>query len=587
MIGAGPRGTSFLERLLAHVEQQAIRTQSELPPLRVLVIDPARHGSGKIWDPEQSPRYLMNTPASFPTAAPAGATQEELTPSSCSTSFLQWAKKQGLAYNDGDFPRRADYGAYLRWLHQEAVSGLRANGVSVEEIPDEVTSISAGKNWYGLLMAQGPAREANAVILALGHVPAEPAGPAARLSSQAQKLGLHYQVPAIPTDVDYNRFEAGENVLVRGMGLNFFDLMIEVTAGRGGRFKQHLSGDPGHRLDYQPSGQEPILIAGSRRGTPYRAKTVAPGFVPEGVELTQLTDEVIEELIREHQQLDFAAHLWPLIEADMQQTYRRIGGDPQAEFKLEEFTRPFDHQFFGSAQEYQQAMATWLTEDAATAAEGAQNPQKMAVNALHAARLKVKHLVTERRITQTSLLRDVEGWFEATVEGLTSGPPLQRIEELAALARAGIVQFLGPSPVYGVEHDEGLFIADSSAVSGARYTARYMIEAMMPPNRITQSSAPLVRSLLEAGTARPATFRAGGESHVHKGFAVTDSPHRLLTSRDSVVEGIYVLGLQLSSAQWGTAIAAEAGGQITTTARSLADADAVVVDILSRAPSRG
>jgi hypothetical protein len=54
----------------------------------------------------------------------------------------------------------------------------------------------------------------------------------------------------------------GENVLVRGFGLAFIDLMLLLTEGRGGRFEEQ----PGGGLRYQPSGAEPVLHVGSRRG---------------------------------------------------------------------------------------------------------------------------------------------------------------------------------------------------------------------------------------------------------------------------------------------------------------------------------
>ena len=580
VVGAGPRGTSFLERLLAQVQRSS---PGQRRPLRVNVFDPAPHGPGRVWHPEQSPLYLMNTPASYPTAAPAGQTQEKLPASSCSLSFMDYCRANALNEDAATYPARAAYGTYLAWLSKEASAHLRGRGVTVDHISAEVTQLSRRNNGY-LLTAAGRDYRADAVILALGHLEAEQGSGPSHLAAQAERLGLHYQGPAIPTDVDYERFGAGEKVLVRGMGLNFFDLMIQVTAGRGGRFRHDPEAPPGRRLSYTASGREPQLIAGSRRGTPYRAKTTAPGFVPEGIELRHLTEEAVQRLVDTHGELDFTEHLWPLIQQDVTTTYAQFGG--AGEFDAQSFARPFTERHWSSPEEHQQSMIEWLEHDAATAAAGAASPEKIAVNALHAARLTIKRLVTERLIRPESRLRDVEGWFEALVEGLTSGPPLQRMEELAALARAGIVEFLGPEPVYGVDSTQRAFIADSAVVQGARYAAEHMIEAMMPPNRITEAISPLVRGLLQQGLAAPAVVEAGGQSHVHKGFEVTEQPHRLLHS-DGTSGQIYVLGLQLSSAQWGTAIAAEAGGDPQTTARTLGDADAAAVAVLQQAGGEG
>lgn len=576
VVGAGPRGTSFLERLLAYVERCS---PGQRRKLKVLVFDPAPPGPGRVWDPNQSPLYLMNTPASFPTAAPSGGTRRSLPASSCSISFLEFCATAGFDDDAVSYPTRRQYGTYLAWINKEASAHLRGRGVAVEHISAEVTGLTRQNDQY-LLETADVERTADAVVLAIGHLDAELAAGPAHLAAQAEDHGLHYQGPAIPVDVDYGLFRPGQNVLVRGLGLNFFDLMIQVTAGRGGQFRLNPDPAPGQRYTYVASGDEPHLIAGSRRGTPYRAKTLAPGFVPTGIRLAHLTPEVTNALIAKHSELDFAAHLWPLIEQDIQATYTQYGGS--GTFDVIAYAKPFQHRSWTSPQEYQQTLVQWLEDDASSSAAQEDSPEKMAANALHAARLQIKKLVADRRIQQGSVLRDIEGWFEPLVEGLASGPPVQRIEELAALARAGIVEFLGPEPVYGVDTTQGAFIADSAAVQGARYTAEHMIEAMMPPNRITQARSPLVRGLLDHGLATPAVIESGGQAHVHKGFNVTAEPHRLIHADGSAGQ-IYVLGLQLSSVQWGTAIAAEAGGDTRGSARALADADAAAAEVASAA----
>lgn len=609
VVGAGPRGTSFLERLLAHADRSAPVT-----PLRVIVFDPAPHGPGRVWDPEQSPLYLMNTPAGYPTAAPSGGTRKELPPSSVSCSFAEWRRAQdggsesaGLEHaeadhTDADFPSRAVYGEYLGWLHTEVAAGLADRGVAVEHLSTAVTRCSRHDGGY-LLATEGGDQYADTVVLAVGHIPARLNEVGQRFTQAAEELGLRYFPPAVPTDVDYAALPAGENVLVRGMGLNFFDLMIQATAGRGGEFRQLPGAQPGQRLEYVPSGREPRIIAGSRRGTPYRAKSSASGFIPDGVELVHFTDEAIDEAERRHDRLDFRAHLWPLILQDVLHTYYRLdeGARPalpehrglpeqpaQSRTEAEKFVRslgrPFDGASFLSHADYQQHMLTYLEDDAATSAAGADSPVKMAIGALHAARMKLKELIAEGRVSQASRVEDVEGWFESLVEGTASGPPLQRIEELAALVRAGVVEFLGPDPVFDVDRESGRFTAESPWVGAAEpYRAGYLLEAMMPANRVQLSESPLVAGLLEDGLSRPQELiDAEGALRAGKGFDVTERPHRLIDADGNVCEGLYVLGLQLSSVQWGTAIAAEAGGTTRGSARTLADADAAARAVLQR-----
>ncbi|MCT1607819.1 FAD/NAD(P)-binding protein [Nesterenkonia massiliensis] len=578
VIGAGPRGTSFLERLLAHLENNdGVASAAQL---RVLVVDPAPHGPGRVWNPDQSDLYLMNTPASFPTAAPVGSTQEQLRPSSVSRSFAQW---RGDAETT-DYPARRDYGSYLTWLHEAVVQQLRNRSVVVDPIFSYATGLHRVAGGYQLQLQNGARHEVHAAVLCLGHIPARLTGAAQEFQEAAERLNLHYIPPSIPTDVDYSAIDAEQTVLVRGMGLNFFDLMIQVSQGRSGRFEPVPDAPAGQKLRYQPSGTEPKLVAGSRRGTPYRAKTAAAGFVPEGIQLRHFTKDAVARLLEVHGPLDFAEYLWPLIEADVQDTYRRIAGDGAPRFDIRSYARPFNTSSFSSSAEYQQAMLGWLQEDAAASAAGTGSPEKMALNAMHAARLQLKALITAGHIDPLSRITQVEAWFESLVEGLASGPPVQRIEELAALARAGIVEFLGPHPAFTVDEEASCFAADSPHVQGEPYRAAWLLEAMMPPNRVSVADSLLIHQLFEEGLARPGqahiTSTGDGGPRPGKGFDVTDQPHQLIGADGRPSEGLYALGLQLSSAQWGTAIAAEAGGDPATTARSLADADAAAADVL-------
>jgi hypothetical protein len=68
------------------------------------------------------------------------------------------------------------------------------------------------------------------------------------------------------------------------------------------------------------------------------------------------------------------------------------------------------------------------------------------------------------------------------------------------------------------------------------------------------------------------------------GLDVQPHPYRAVATNGSVTNGLYVLGLQLSSAQWGTAIAAEAcqqqGPVYPSGQRTLRDADEIARGIL-------
>src|SRR5699024_4862577 len=114
--------------------------------------------------------------------------------------------------------------------------------------------------------------DVDAVVLCVGHIPAAVSDERAEWQRFARTAGLTYLPPGLPAETPVDRLPAGERVLIRGFGLNFFDLQSLLTHGRGGRFLP--ADDEGSALTYAPSGEEPVLIPGSRRGVPYRSKPI-------------------------------------------------------------------------------------------------------------------------------------------------------------------------------------------------------------------------------------------------------------------------------------------------------------------------
>ncbi len=86
MIGAGPRGTSVLERLLANWA-----SAGSAGTLHIDVIDPYPAGPGHVWQPGQSRLYLMNTQSFYPTVVPE---DPELAPPLAGHTFDQWRELQ-------------------------------------------------------------------------------------------------------------------------------------------------------------------------------------------------------------------------------------------------------------------------------------------------------------------------------------------------------------------------------------------------------------------------------------------------------------------------------------------------------------
>ncbi|MEG9246858.1 FAD/NAD(P)-binding protein [Arthrobacter sp. Soc17.1.1.1] len=663
VIGGGPRGTSVVERLIAR--HRALGAGA--PDLALHVIEPYEPGPGHVWRTDQSRLFLMNTPCLYPTVVPAGPAAADVAASPGGVSFDAWRMRvqagriTGLGDDDlaecarltsRDFPSRALYGRYLAWTFAEVVRGAapgvtvvhhrkeavglqRFDAVGLEGLDDSGEDRGLGDaaddhaplgeagpaDPWRILLDDGSRLHVDDVVLALGHLAATLTPEQARLQDVAARYGLQYWPPAVPADVAWNRLPAQKTVLVRGLGLNFFDAMIQLTEGRGGRF----SPADGGRLEYAPSGREPRIVAASRRGVPYRAKASLDSYIPRSVSLRFCTPARVLAFRRSGVQPGFDHDLWPLLHRDVLWAYyttlcrttdRVLAASPEVflaeldaalgtdgpaweaaagdavaravptdlRLDVEALAQPFARRRFADGEEYAAAVLAYLDADAAGSAEGEDDPLKMAIGAMNAGRSVIKQAVADGGISDSSWNAELRGWFEPLVEGLASGPPPARIAQLAALVRAGVVRFVGPNPSFGFDPDEGLFRATSPWVRGDSFTARYLVEAMMPANRVSTSLSPLMRTLLEDGTVRPRTLMGeDGVPVTSAGLDVTLPPYRAVDATGRAQDDLFVIGLQLASVQWGTAIAAEAGAPLEAGGRTLLDADAIAAALLERA----
>lgn len=645
VIGAGPRGLSAVERLVAHAAASGRR-------VRIDVVDPFPPGPGHVWRVNQSPRYLMNTPSLFPTViADDAVLSVDPLDALRGMSFDAWRRRVGSGALDDaaltsedrvvlagmgptDFPPRRVYGLYLDWVFRTLQAGLPA-GVELTVHRDEavgVRKVEDGRHQFAVEISGQHELPADHVVLALGHLDAHLRRDQKALVDGAAEHGLNYRPPAVPADVRWDELPAGQTVLVRGMGLNFHDVITELTEGRGGEFV------PGQddRLVYRPCGREPFVVVGSRRGTPYRAKAEISGYYAQSLDHKFLTREAVASLAS-GSELVFNRDILPLVRKDATRTYFRtlarvrpevfdrpaqqflddldaalgVHGGTAVEFmpgaerdvapwdvQVERLVNqavayqnrlnitwqsyPFLDQKFGSHEEYAAALVHWLDRDAAGCAAGEDDPAKVAFSSLNWSRTLIKQVVAERGLQDESWYEELMRSFSPLVEGLASGPPALRIRQLAALARAGVVRFLGPNPVFRVDAERGCFEASSPWVADEPFRADWLIEAMSPPNEVRRNISPLLTAMHDNGLVRAKSLHIDdGAAHVPgPGLDVTSAPYRAVGT-DGQARDIWVLGLQLASTQWGTSIAAEAHAPAELGARTLADADRMAAKVLS------
>ncbi len=642
LVGAGPRGLSVLERLCAQ-ERKSPRWDT----VTVHVVDPGPPGSGRVWRPTQSRQLLMNTVASQVTVYTDASVRID-GPLEEGPSLYEWARALESGTLEGapdagvglgaevlaearvlgpdTYPTRALYGSYLTWAFGRVVANaaahvrVRTHALRAVALSD-ADGVRAGRQ--SVVLEDGTRLGGlSAVVLAQGHVPVRPSRTERRLAAFADRHGLTYVAPANPADVDLSAVRPGESVLLRGLGLNFFDHMALFTRGRGGVFTR-----TGGRLVYRPSGREPRLYAGSRRGVPYQARGENEKGAHGRHRPRLLTAEYVAALRaadRRSTAVDFAADLWPLISKEVCAVYyaallaRR--GEPAA--AAEEFTERYLHAEPGPAEDLLleeagitaaqrwdweriarpygtrafpdlAAFRTWLRghldEDLRLARQGnVSGPVKAALDVLRDLRNEVRLAVDHAGLSAASHRDDLERWYTPLNAYLSIGPPASRIEEMAALIDAGVLEVTGPGLRVGAEeHDASgpCFVATSETIPGVRIRATVLIEARLPGTDLRRTADPLMSQLLRTGQCRPYRIPAlhdeddggGGGGYETGGLAVTERPYRLIDAHGVPHPRRFAYGVPTESVHWVTAAGIRPGvGSVT-----LEDSDAIAAAVLA------
>ncbi|CAN7547705.1 FAD/NAD(P)-binding protein [Arthrobacter sp. LjRoot78] len=618
-VGGGPRTAGVLERLAANRPELFAR------PLAVNVIEPHVPGSGRIWRYDQHPGLLLNSAAADITMfTDASVTCEG--PAADGPGLDGWAagvldgsitdvpplppelQRQLRALTGATFPTRQLQSVYLEWFFRRAVSALGPD-VAVTVHRDTAVRIDSdgddGTGAYRVRLAGGGTVDADVVVSALGHTDSLPDDASAGFAGFAARHGGFHAAPSYTTDVDYSALAPGQDVIVSGMGLAFVDLVVLLTEGRGGRFEE----TPDGALAYVASGAEPRLWAGSRRGVPYHSK-ISSALRDEPADAPQFfTAAAVQELLAQHGELDFRAHLWPLIAKDAGYGYYRelftgypervvIGWDefsdrfaaldwyspererlvlesvPDTEFHLdfEKLDQPLAGRDFAGRHDVQEAVAAYIEHDLRLRT----SPDHSETLALFIALLKVYmdlgRLVPPERLNARSQ-REVHGWWHGFFSFVDSGPPPQRLRELLALHQAGLLQFLGPGLEVGADEASGQFVA-VSVRGGVRISAKALIEARLPAPAVAGSANPLLRYLHGSGFGSEQTVLTADGLHA-TGRLLVSAASELVSPVGEPNRRLFAVGPNTSG--WGAGAFARPG----TNAAPFRENDALARRILS------
>ncbi|MFM9370777.1 FAD/NAD(P)-binding protein [Streptomyces sp. Da 82-17] len=582
VVGAGPRALGLLERIAANAPELLAPTRE----LHIHLVDPHPPGAGRVWRHEQSPLLRMNSMA------------EDVTVFTDSTSTLEgpvrpgptlaaWAadphrhppvrpvqdpavRAELAALRPTDFPTRRAQGAYLDWAFHRALTELPPH-IEVFVHRTTATRLTGPADGPQLLhLADRPEPvEADLVVLAQGHLSSSPDPAQSALAAFADRHQLRYIPPEFSADADLSAIPPGEPVLLRGFGLAAVDLTVLLTEGRGGTYAT----GPGGRLTYRPSGREPILYVGSRRGVPYRAK---PGYrlraarapLPRHFGPDRIA-ALAEESRRHGRLLDLRRDVWPLIAKEVgfghyhelfhahpERTtvpwprflaaYDRLGWydeelaklvaeavpDPEDRLDLDALDRPLAGHTAPDHATFQDELRRRIEADIARRENPAHSADLGAFHALLSVYGQLPALAATGRLTPDSVARQLDGWWTGFFSYYASGPPAFRLRELLALSRAGVVRFVGADLDVAADEAEGVFRARSSTVPGHAVTATTLIEAYLPRPTVSRTADPLLAALRRDGQAVEERRRGGGQDLTTGRLSASPADGHLLTPSD-------------------------------------------------------
>ncbi|SQG63683.1 putative oxidoreductase [Corynebacterium renale] len=648
VIGLGPRSVSVLERLVSHLEV----VQEPPEELTLYLIDDAQHGGGRIWDINQTHALVMNTFAHGMTlfSEPGSTVKEPVTQGPTIYEWIRlvigdtegitqekvdyfnsyplreefrpvtqdFSREELEAFRPESYLPRALYGFYIQWVYSSVLSRLPewvmpvpyyARAVSIREKGSvDLITLNTGETLEasGTLFVSGWQRQ--------GFTRQEE-WVAARLR---QNPGLAWIRADNPIDQDVASLKPGENVLVRGLGMGFFDSLILTTVERGGRFVE----DPQARggLRYEASGQEPRYFASSRRGYPFMPQADDRGL-PAPAPLTRLKRVIAELKDRTAEgSIDYDAEVWPAVAKDAYDQYvttlarvrpealrsplpeiiaaidaaevrakNRFGGVEELDAVVDKHTlEPFSLRTYldliPDTFPSIKALNAWVGEQiAADIAESAQgqdgSPTRAALWSLGFARKPTQLLGAEGRYTPESRTNMFD---HAVAAGqlACSGPPLFRSRQLLALIDAGIVTLIGASPVLTVDDATGEWVmrSEQSASESARGTT--VLDAWVHKPDIRRIPADsLMAQLVATGRIRPFAQDAADGTPLLTGSPEIDPATRLVVGREGDLDPrLHIIGIAAHSQYPDTTLAPPLPG---TDSMFIQEADLGAVSVLN------
>ncbi|WP_346906284.1 FAD/NAD(P)-binding protein [uncultured Roseibium sp.] len=502
LIGMGPRGLGALEALAERIEDAGLTLDLD-------IFDPVAHaGAGPNFDPDQSEFCLLNLPVREISLAPATYTGAR------TGTFADFLSPPA---DPDTFPSRAQLGRYLAARYEDLTHNALSMSLTRHKVA--VDGISRGTDGWRIAAGgdrYGPYEE---VLLTQGQPATAPDDQLERWQSHARacKGDLMAAYPAnalLKAAGDWT----GRTVAIRGLGLSTLDVLRLLTLGLGGRFADGR---------YRPSGREPARIL------PFSLNGHAPFPKPATASLDGMFDPLPDETCT------FAAALEKALSAEPEKALEIV-----CEALLVPTARILAAT--GSPADISEVQ-TWLaTEREDPGAQETQSPKEALRAGIEIAdgirRPSPGYVIGQLwRKWQNALRRgfnpaEIEAKTRSAVihfdEGLkrySYGPPIASAKELLMLITAGMVDLrAADDPDIFLTPDGWRLSADEAEVS-----ASVMIDAVMPPPALDQSTDPVITDLMDQGRLVAVADGFGGQ---------TRADGQLLDSQGNLQRGLSLLG---------------------------------------------
>ncbi len=525
VVGLGPWGLAFLERLVATSKRQPSR-------LLVEVVQPGTPGSG-VYDTDQPDYLILNNPCGQLSLY----TVEDAAEVAYGLGFYEWVVREGYkwvgerclrepdgrAIDPGDYLPRRLMGEYLQWFYRTLVSTLPA-GVEIRHHDARAVDVQPTHDGREtVVLSDGRQVVVDHVVLTTGHTDNVEG---ADLDSRPRHL-RPYPVRYLNATV-----RPGEVVAISGMGLVAFDVIAALTTGRGGGFSVPPRRD---RLVYTPSGREPVIYVFSRSGAPYAAKALH-GVDPTGSYRPVIfTEDNLARVVYadngQRRELDFRKDLLPLIFAEMQVRFHcqhaaRLAGVKASSALAAELEvawhsgtfpkmvddlervhgsfSPQDHLFpgngkvFPSSNSYEAWVAQMISDDLDEALDPSGSAVKAAQEITRVLRNDIRNLIEHGGLSSDSYI-DFQSSIRGRMNRIEAGPPAMRSQQMLALMEAGVLSApFGPDP--HIERRAGEIVLSSTRLDEP-FVARVdkLIRGHLDMPSLANSQDPLLQRLRDGG----------------------------------------------------------------------------------------